>query len=207
MGFLSDLVGSFTGAAARKELQAGKTQADAALASGYGDARADYTNAMQSYDPYVQSGQQANTFYNNALGLNGDAARTAATNTLASNPIFSGELGADYMATQRAGNAAGWGAGKEALAGQRVYQQNAGSFLDRYRDQGQQGLQATGAKSNALMARGDLAYGYGATRAGNEINSANALAENRGTFARNVSGALGLGVNALNAWRQPSKIG
>jgi hypothetical protein len=196
------LLGSFFGKDQAKDLAAAKGQSDEALAKGFNRAYGDYSNAAKGYDPYVQQGQEANALYSKMLM--GDP---QAISTLTGNPLFNGTLGADFLATQRAGNAAGWGAGKEALAGQRVFQQNTGSFLDRYRDQGQQGLQATGARSNALMGRGDLAYGHGATLAGNEINYGNAMAANRSTGINNLMGVAALGVNALNAGRQPTKVG
>jgi hypothetical protein len=192
------LIGSFFGRDQKKDLQAAKGQADAALAQGYNSAYGDYTNAMQSFDPYVQSGQQANTFYNDALGLNGDTARGTAVDTLTSNPLFQGQLGQESNAMSRVLNAQGAsGGGKAQLAAQRVFQQNAGSWLDRYANQGAQGLQATGAQAGMTAARGDLSYGYGATRAGNEVNYGNAMAANRSTGINNLMGVASLAVNAM----------
>lgn len=191
------LIGSFFGRDQKKDLARAKAESDAALASGYGDARADYSNAMQSFDPYVQQGQKANAMYSDALGLNGDAARSTAVNTITSNPLFQGQLGQESNAVSRMLNAQGSGAGKEALAAQRVFQQNAGSWLDRYNQAGQQGFQATGQQAQYQAGRGDLAYGYGATRAGNAINFGNAMAANRGVGINNLMGVASLGVNAM----------
>ncbi len=195
------LIGSFFGRDQKKDLANAKAQADADLAGGYADARADYTTAENYFSPYAQQGQEANTFYNDVLMNRGDA-----VGKFSSNPLFSGELGANYMAAQRAGNAAGWGAGKEALAGQRVFSQTAGNWLDRYRDQGAQGLQASNAMAGYRAGRGDMAYGYGATRAGNAINYGNAMAANRGTGINNLMGVASLGVNAFTAGQKP-KLG
>jgi hypothetical protein len=198
------LIGSFFGRDQKKDLQRANAEATAALGQGYNQAYGDYTNAMQAFDPYVQSGQQANTFYNDALGLNGDAARTTAIDTLTSNPLFQGQLGQESNAMSRVLNAQGAsGGGKAQLAAQRVFQQNAGSWLDRYANQGAQGLQATGAQAGMTAARGDLSYGYGSTKAGNAIQYGNAMAANRSTGINNLMGVASLGVNALNAFNQP----
>ncbi len=202
------ILGSFFGSDQRKDLAAANKSATQSLQQGYDSANADYGTAINNYNPYVQSGQQANTFYGNALGLNGADAQNQSISTLTSNPLFSGQLSQDSNAMSRVLNAQGSsGGGKAQLAAQRVFQQTAGNWLDRYNQMGQQGLQATGAQSNALQGRADLASNYASAKAGNAIQYGNALAANRSTGVNNILGAVGLGVNALNAWRQPSKIG
>jgi len=193
MGLLSD----FLGKSQQKDLQRAKQQSDAALKEGYDSAHSDYTTAEGYYSPYAQSGQQANQFYNDALGLNGDAARGTAINTLTSNPLFQGQLGQESNAMARMLNAQGAsGGGKAQLAAQRVFQQNAGNWLDRYANQGAQGLQATNAMAGMRQGRGDLAMNYGATRAGNDISYGNAMSAARGIGVNNL---LGLGGLALKA--------
>lgn len=184
------LLGSFFGRDQKKDLQAAKAQSDAALQQGYDQSQADYTAAEGYYQPYAQVGQQGiadNQTYSDILNNRGDA-----VSKFSANPLFNGELGSNFMAQQRAGNAAGWGAGKEALAGQRVFGQTAGSWLDRYGQNAQQGvntgLNATNAMATARMGRGDNAYGYGATKAGSAINYGNAMAANRGTGINNLMG-------------------
>lgn len=192
------LLGSFLGKDQQKDLQRAKQQSDAALQQGYDSAYGDYTSAGDMFSPYAQSGQQANQFYNDALGLNGDAARGTAINTLTSNPLFQGQLGQDSNAMARLLNAQGAsGGGKAQLAAQRVFQQNAGNWLDRYAQQGQQGLTATNAMAGLRQARGDLSMNYGATRAGNEINMGNAMASARNVGINNILGVAGLAVNAM----------
>ena len=202
------LLGSFLGKDQQKDLQRAKQQSDAALQQGYDSAYGDYTSAGDMFSPYAQSGQQANQFYNDALGLNGDAARGTAINTLTSNPLFQGQLGQESNAMSRLLNAQGAsGGGKAQLAAQRVFQQNAGSWLDRYANQGAQGLQATNAMAGMRQARGDLSMNYGATRAGNEQSYGNAMAANRSTGINNILGLAGTVVSGINAFRQPTKIG
>jgi hypothetical protein len=201
------LIGSFFGSDQRKDLERAKAQSDQQLQQGYDQAYGDYTEAGNYFSPYASQGQQANTFYNDALGLNGDPARTTATNTLTSNPLFQGELGAQSNAVSRALNAQGAsGGGKAQLAAQRVFQGTAGNWLDRYANQGAQGLQATNAMASARMGRGDLSYGYGASKAGNAINFGNAMASNRNTGINNLMGLAGSVISGINAFRQP-KLG
>lgn len=196
------LLGSFFGSDQRKDLAAGKAASDSALKTGYDQGYGDYSTAISGYDPYVQSGQQANAFYGNALGLGGQDAQNQAISTLTGNPLFQGQLGQDSNALLRTLNAQGSsGGGKAQLAGQRVFQQTAGNWLDRYNTLGQQGLQATGAQSNALMGRGDLSTGYASAKAGNEINFSNALASSRSTGINNLLALGGTAVNALTPGR------
>jgi hypothetical protein len=200
------LLGSFFGRDQKKDLQHARAESEAALGQGYNQAQADYTAAENYYQPYADVGKAGiadQNFYSDVLHNRGDA-----VGQFSSNPLLSGELGSNFMATQRAGNAQGWGAGKEALAGQRVFQQTAGSWLDRYRDNAQQGvntgLNATNAMAGLRSARGDNAYGYGATKAGNAINYGNAMAANRGTGINNLMGLAGTVVSGINAFRKPN---
>jgi hypothetical protein len=192
------ILGSFFGTDQRKDLEAAKAASDAQLNQGYGIGDKRYAEAEGMYQPYARQGTEANTFYNDVLMNRGDA-----VDKFSSNPLFSGELGSNFMAAQRAGNAAGWGAGKEALAGQRVFNQTSGSWLDRYRDAGQQGFQATNAMANIRAGRGDMAVGRGQTMAGNSINFGNAMAANRNTGINNLMGLASLGVSAYTGGMKP----
>jgi hypothetical protein len=199
------LIGSFFGRDQKKDLQAARAESDAALSQGYNQAQADYTAAEGYYQPYADVGQggiEDQNFYSDVLHNRGDA-----VGKFSSNPLFSGELGSNFMAAQRAGNAQGWGAGKEALAGQRVFSQTAGNWLDRFRDSGQQrvntGLTATNQMANLRSARGDNAYGYGASKAGNAIQYGNAMAANRSTGLNNLMGLASTAISGINAFRQP----
>jgi hypothetical protein len=200
------IIGSLFGRDQKKDLQHAKAESDAALGQGFTQAQADYTAAEGYYQPYADVGKtgiEDQNFYSDVLHNRGDA-----VSKFSSNPLFSGELGSNFMAAQRAGNAAGWGAGKEALAGQRVFGQTAGSWLDRYRDSAQQGintgLNATNAMAGLRSARGDNAYGYGATKAGNAINYGNAMAANRGTGINNLTGLASTAISGINAFRKPN---
>lgn len=198
MGFFD----SFTGKTARKDLQRGNAQANAALDQGYGQSQGYYDQAAGLYDPYVQQGSKANEFYYNALGLNGTDARDQAQGTITSDPLWSGKLAQDSNAALKYLNARGEaGGGLAALAGERVLYQNYGNALDRYRDAGSQGLTATNALANVRTGQGDNAYGYGATKAGNAINYGNAMAQSRNIGVNNLFNALGTGLKAYNTFR------
>lgn len=196
MGFF----GSFFGSDQRKDIASANKQANAAIDSGYNSQQGYYNQAAAGYNPYVQSGQQANAFYANALGLNGDAARTSAENTITSDPLWSGKFALDSNNVLKNLNARGLGAsGAGALAGQRVLTENYGNALDRYANLGNQGLQATGAQSNVYQGQGQNAFNYGATKAGNAINYGNAMAQSRNIGPNNVLNALSTAAKAKAA--------
>lgn len=196
MGFF----GSFTGSDQRSDIRKANKNATAALEQGYNTSQGYYNEAADSFDPYVKQGGDASTFYGNALGLNGDAARDEAQSTITSDPLFSGKFALDSNNVLKNMNARGLGAsGAAALAGQRVLTENYGNVLDRYANLGQQGFQATSAKGNVLTGQGDNAYGYGATKAANEINYGNAISGTRNTGLNNVLAVLGTGAKMASA--------
>jgi len=203
MGFFS----SFTGSAQRKDIRNANNQANAALDKGYADSQGYYGQAASAYDPYVEAGSKGQDTYNALLGLNGADARSSAQGMLTSDPLFQGGLAQDSNALLRNLNARGAsGGGQAQLAAQRVLQQNYGTYLDRYRDAGQQGFQATGAQSNVRAAQGDNAYGYGATKAGQAINYGNAMASSRNIGLNNLLGVVGTGISGYNAlWNKGGK--
>lgn len=191
---------SFTGSAQRKDVRNANSQATAALDKGYADSQGYYGQAAGAYDPYVTAGGKANDTYNALLGLNGADARSSAQGMLTSDPLFQGGLSQDSNALLRNLNARGQGGGGQAqLAGQRVLQQNYGNWLDRYRDAGSQGFQATNAQSGVRAAQGDNAYGYGATKAGQATNMGNALASSRTIGLNNLLGVAGTAIGGWNA--------
>lgn len=200
MSFFGDLAGGFTGSSARKDINTANSKANAALDQGFNNAQGYYNTAVSNYSPYTQTGQQANAFYGNALGLNGNDARASAESTITSDPLFTGKLNLDNSNTMAYLNARGSAGGGAAVqAAQNNLYQNYGDVLNRYANLGEQGLQATGAQSNALMGQGDNAYGYGATKAGNAINYGNAMAGTRSSGINNLLGLLGTGISGYNA--------
>jgi hypothetical protein len=194
----------FFGNKARKDMSRANAQATAALSEGYGQQTAAYDQAFDMFSPYAQQGQKANDFYTNALGLGGQEAQGQAIGTLTSNPLFQGQLGQESNALSRQLNARGMGAGgTAAMAGQRVFQQTAGNWLDRYRDAGRQGFEATNQQGNIRMGQGDNAMGYGATRAGQAVNYGNALSQTRNAGLNNLLNVAGTVISGANAMRKP----
>jgi hypothetical protein len=194
MGFF----GSFFGSDQRKDLRHANKKATAALEEGYDSAYGDYSGAVESFQPYADQGRQFQDIYADALGLNGPEAQQRANELISSNPAFQGGVATDSNAMARALNARGQlGGGKAQLANARVLQSNYGNVLDRYRDGGAQGLTATNAMAAARQGRGDLSYGYGATKAGQAINMGNAMAESRGIGINNLLSVGELAVKAL----------
>jgi hypothetical protein len=199
MSFFGDLIGGFTGSSARNDINAANNKANKDLASGFNSANGFYNSAVGNFDPYKQTGSAANAFYANALGLNGDAARSAAEGTITSDPLFTGKLNLDNSTIMANLNARGSAAGGAAVqAAQNNLYQNYGDVLNRYAGLGAQGLQAAGAQSNALMSQGDAAYGYGATKANNAINYGNAMAETRNIGVNNLLNTLGTAAKFVN---------
>lgn len=201
MGFF----GSFFGNDQRRDLERSNRQANKQLTQGFNQQQGYYDQAYNLFNPYMQQGQAANAFYNNMLGLGGADAQKAAYDQFMANPLFQAQSEQNQTAAQRALNARGSGGGGQAqLAAQRVAQQTAGNWLDRYADQGRQGLQAAGMGANVRMGQGDNAYGYGATRANQAVNYGNALADSRNIGVNNLMGLAGTAARAYGAYKMPT---
>ena len=197
MGFFD----SFTGKAQQREISRANASANKTLDQQYGVSQDFYNQARGSYDPYVQSGQQGQQFYNNALGLGGQQAMQDAYGTITSNPMFQNQLDQSSNAMMRYLNGRGGAAGGTGqIAAQRVFQGNIGNWLDRYQGLGQQGLQATGAQAGLTAQQGDNAFGYGATKAGNAINYGNAMAQAKGIGVNNMLNLAGAIAKAAGAF-------
>lgn len=196
----------FFGNRARSDINRANKQATASLDRGYGEQSQRYDQAAGMFDPFVAQGRAAGDFYNNALGLGGADAQNQAITTLTGNPLFQGQLGQESNALMRNLNARGMGAGgTAAMAGQRVFQQTADNWLDRYRDQGRQGFEATNQQANVRMGQGDNAMGFAGTRANQGIQYGNALAQSRNTGLNNLMNIAGTAISGVNAFRQPPR--
>lgn len=196
--------GSFFGSDQRKDIRNANAKATAALDQGYQQSNQYYDDAYDLFSPYAEQGSKANDFYYNALGLNGDEARSQAQGVITSDPMFQGQMGQESNALLKQLNARGQsGGGLAQIAGQRVLQQNYFNHLDRYRDAGTQGFQATGAQAGLKTGQGDNAYGYGATKAGQAVNYGNAMASSRNIGINNLTGLIAAGTGAYNAFMKP----
>lgn len=188
MGFFSNL----TGGESRRDIKKAKAKAEGYLQAGFDEAQPRYEEAYQLFEPYAQSGQQANERYNQLLGLGTPEERDAAQATYLSDPAFQGMLGIESNRLLKQLNARGetYG-GKAALAGARVGLEGYGNYLNRLLGQGQTGFNATTNQAGIRTGQGDMRYGLGTTLAGNEINAGNAIAATRSTGINNLIGAVG----------------
>lgn len=199
MGVFSSLISSFTGAGAKKAVAQGKAESNAALESGANAARPLFNEAAQGFNGYTQSGEKNQKFYDDLQGLNGPEAQAAAQQVYKNDPYQQDALSQGENAMTRLGNAQSWGAGKFALAGQRVASQNYKDWVATYKGGADAGLNAMTAKAGALTNAGQFEYGYGATKAGNAINSSNAMASANNVFAHNTIGLAGAAAKAYAA--------
>ncbi len=197
MGFFSDL----TGSSAKKAIKKSSKQAKADLGAGYTEGNQYYNQAADLFKPYADQGTQANQIYNQAIGLGTPEEQTAAQQRYFSDPAMAAVLGQQTNALLRKYNAggSGTGGGRLALAGTRVGLENYGGWLNRLQGAGQQGLSATGSEAGIRADQGSLRYGYGATLAGNDINTGNALASASQIGINNLLGIVGAGAKLYGA--------
>lgn len=203
MSFFSN----FFGSSAQADIRKANKQATNALETGYGQQTQFYDQAAGLYNPYVTEGRNASTRYNDLLGLNGAGAAGTAYSDLASLPAFQGQLASDSNAVLKNLNARGMGGGgTAAMAGQRVFQQNIGNWLDRYAQAGRDGFQATNSLANVRQTQGDNAMGYGATRANQATQYGNAMAQSRNIGINNLIGLVGAVGNAYGSMMKPPGV-
>ena len=180
--------GSLLGKDQSKAIGAASQQAAGQVNAGYDDAkgniRSGMTEAQGYYQPFAQSGQQANKFYSNALGMNGaqggQEAQTAYQAGM--NPYMTQQQDRTTNALMRSYNARGMGAGgTAAMAAARANNQmQYGAYddwMDRIQGQSNQGAQIAGQQAGvAQRGYGEIAandVGRGQTLAGNTINTVN----------------------------------
>jgi hypothetical protein len=187
MSFIDDLVGNFTGSKSKADLARGKAQSDADLSTGYNTGRSDLGAASDRFNSFAQGGQAANTRYLDTLGINGADAQKTAEGAYFNDPVQNSLMDRITKANTRAYTARGMnnsGAATQSLTN---------SLLDNYRQYqsqlagaGSQGLAATGSQANLGAQQGQMAYGYGATQAGNDINFAKSQSEAENTGINNL---------------------
>ncbi len=197
MGILS----SFFGGDQRRDIRNASKQANAELDKAYTGADAQYDEAFDLLSPYEQRGNQANEAYTNAL-LGSPEQRAALFQSYSNDPAMKGVLEQQSNALLRKYNASGsgTGGGRLALAGTRVGLENWNNYLDKVGNLGQQGFQAANNQGNIRVGQGDLQWGYGATKAGNAINTGNAVSATRGIGINNLLGAVGTAAKAYTAF-------
>lgn len=193
---------SFTGSSQRKDIRNG--QADFNRSSRRAQ---DYTktyagNAANYLTPYHQQGQQANTMYGNALGVNGDVAQQGYWDNYAADPQRQYDEDRSVDAVGRSMAARGMSrSGMAALAGARASQDVGRSYtqdrLNRLQGYGQQGYSAANQLANIELGTGNALAGYEIGIGKNNQAANMGLASTRNMGFNNLMSVAGLGVGGF----------
>lgn len=151
-------------------------QAQGTLQNTANNATADFNTNY--YQPYTDTGTQANTMYANALGLNGAAGNTAATNAFQSSPGYQWQLGQGTQAVDRGAAAGGtFGSGNAAIAlqnyGQGLANQDYNNWLNNVSGLNSQGLAAATGQTGREQSLANIQTGLGQAQAGVIQNTTN----------------------------------
>ena len=216
MAFLGGLfggnqAGSQAAQASVPFLQQGANEAQAALARGYGTAKGEY--GTNYYDPYTQTGTNANTMYSNALGLIGPGGNTTATNAFQTSPGYQFQLGQGTQALDRSAAGSGlFGSGNAAMAlnqyGQGLANQDYGNWLSRLQGLGAQGLTAAAGQTGrqGSLAGLDVGLGQGQTGVWNNLTNNVTQGYTQGQQADAAINASGM-VNLFSALLGGANLG
>lgn len=205
MSFLGGLVDSFTGAGAKRQIEAGMEKAGTALIDArqgaLGATKAGYAEARGYLRPYAESGGRASGLYSDTLGVNGADARRQAQDLYNSDNLLAENRAYDLKRSGWQKNASGdFGAGTAALADARIRMRGYGDWQNRLAQAGQQGYGAAAGLSDIAGREGNAAAGiydnWGRAQAGTYQNGYNALAQADNTFAQNLIGVGGLALKA-----------
>lgn len=144
--------------------------------------------AVAGYDPYVKSGAAATGMYSNALGLNGAAGNTAATNAFQAGPGYQFAMDQGTNAALRGASAAGMlNSGNTLTAltgfGQGLANQEYGGWLDRLSGASAQGLNAVNGQAGALGGLASLYQNTAGDRLGLEGTVAQGKMGNNNAWA------------------------
>jgi len=218
MGFFSSLFGDDQRDDLRRakrrsdrELEQGYDEARGLYEQGYGDAQGYYDRAYGELTPYAQGGRRAQDTYTQALGLGTQDQRREAQGLYFDDPAWQSMMDEENSAMMRYLNARGQsGGGRANLAAARVARQGYGNWLNRMSQLGQQGGQYAAQQSGIRAGQGDqamnygmnmgnLRYGYAGTKAGNEINFGNAMAQSRNTGLNNLLNIAGTGAKVAGS--------
>lgn len=187
MGFLSGLLGLDAGKATMKAANQNRADINALGTRGFGyidngenQSHAALNQASGLYDPYVQTGAQANDMYANAIGLNGVTGADSARGTFRAGPGYDFQVDEAMRGAERAASAGGMLASGNLMAemlarGRSLADQEYGGWMDRLSNQAGQGLQATQGKVGTLKNLSDL---YQAS-AGQRLGLDNAIVAGR----------------------------
>lgn len=216
MSFFGGLWDSFTGKAQADAIKEGTAQANAEVKRGTENAaglRKDYFNQGMGYlQPRLQSGQDAEKRYRDAIGLNGPDAQRAYYADFQHEPGYEAELNAGIKAIDRSAASRGMlrsGQNVNAIAdaGRRWANTAYNNRLGQYANMFTRGDQASNLAFAGTNQLGDNLAGDQLNQsnalAGNAINQANALAAAKNTPWNNIIGLGGLLVGGFT----PNKTG
>lgn len=180
MGFLSSLTGSKTGKATMAAADQNKVLISGLqglgnniINTGEGKSEGALDSSIGSYQPWVDSGKNANTLYGDAIGLNGADGNARATGAFQAGPGYEFARNEAEQSGLRAASAGGMLASGNTLAAlsdrsQGLADQEYGSWLDRLAGTSSQGLQAAGGQAAGYGAQSELYQGTAGDRLGLE---------------------------------------
>ena len=152
-----------------------------AINQGYNNANTAINQGINVNQPWLSGGQNANTMYGNALGLNGASGNQAAANAFQAGPGYNWQVGQATDAIARKMGALGMAGSGNAMtaisdrAGQ-MANQEYGNWQNRLQGLSAQGQQAAGAMQS----------GYN-----NLANNANSYGQNMSNLASNYGSNMG----------------
>jgi len=137
----------------------------AATTEAYNKARGDLTD-NDYYASWYGNGQNANTMYANALGLNGAGGSTAAQKAFQTSPGYDWQVQQGLDALNRtAASRGGLAGGGQSIAlqnyGQQMANQQWQNWLSGLNTASSQGMTAAAGKTGQQNALANLDYGYG----------------------------------------------
>jgi hypothetical protein len=205
MGWLSELVGGFTGANARKDIDKGIGAVNANTGLATGAIRAGGQEARGYLAPYREQGGRAFGLYGDTLGVNGADARGVAQDLYTSDPILAKQRELDQKRTGWAFNArGGYGAPAHALAESRANLENYGNWQNQLGGMGRQGQEAANATAGIAQNEGAGVAGAYGQSSGQLANLYGQRAQTQNALAQNI---IGLGGVAAKAFGFGNKLG
>jgi hypothetical protein len=160
--------------------QIAATQANGDLQTAANNATADFSTNY--FNPYTATGNNANTMYANALGLNGASGNTAANNAFETSPGYNFQLQQGTQAVDRSAAQGGaFGSGNAAIAlqnyGQGQAQQQYSNWLNNLNGLNSQGLQAAAGQTGVEQSLANIQTGLGQNQANVITGAANNAAQ------------------------------
>jgi hypothetical protein len=172
MGLASD----FMGTSGKKALHKSFNESEIALKEGFKGGISALEEGTDRFNEYGELGDQANRDYYASIGMLGPEEQARVQGYYTGDPIqnaINDRLARANNRWQTGRGMGNSGAAVQALTNT-LYDQYD-KFREKLRTGGAMGFQARSAQSALDAKRGDMTYGYGATRAQNRINYGNAL--------------------------------